>query len=89
MNGGARKGPKTIKWNHGDCDQANAAERARRIKIYEEALASVRLEGFELSTPRDSKAETLKSLARENCLVGLDGGAFALSRGRSDRRAQC
>ena len=29
----------------------SAAERARRIKVYEEALASVRLEGFELDEP--------------------------------------
>lgn len=29
-------------------DEITAAERARRARVYEEALASVRLEGFEL-----------------------------------------
>jgi hypothetical protein len=36
-------------------DSITAAERARRILVYEEALASVRLEGFEL----DEQAKAL------------------------------
>ena len=38
-----------VKYMYGACrDPLTAAERVRRTQVYEEALASVRLEGFEL-----------------------------------------
>ena len=51
----------------------SAAERARRTRVYEEALASVRLEGFEL----DEQAKAVyKRYINGDCTLAEAGAAI-------------
>ncbi len=71
-----------------------AAERARRVRVYEEALASVRLEGFDL----DEQAQALYqryidgelTLAEVGSVIDeLDDREFGHRHKRPERAACC